>query len=198
MCASSQPLATAIGVRILQSGGTAADAAVAMAAALGVLEPCSTGLGGDAFALYYHAETRKVHALQGNGASAAALSLEHLHSMGIGAQEEGFARGLDPYSALCITVPGAAALWEDLLERHGRLKLLDALQPAIDLARDGFPIAPMTAKQWAKGFVQGAEAQRVLFKGGRAPRAGEVVTNPDLAETMVGARPSFPLSCTAL
>jgi len=195
MCASSQPLASAVGVRILQAGGTAADAAVAMAAALNVLEPCSTGLGGDAFALYYHAETRKVHCLQGNGSSPAALTLEYLEAQGYGAEEQGL-KGLDPFSALCVTVPGAAMLWEDLLERHGRLKLLDALQPAIDLAREGFPVAPMTARQWARSFVQGEEAQRVLFRNGRAPEPGEVLTNPDLADTLAllgnkGARAGF-------
>ena len=76
MCASSQPLASAIGARILQAGGNAADAAVAMAAALNLLEPCSTGIGGDAFALFYNAQTKQVHCLQGNGAAAGQISLE--------------------------------------------------------------------------------------------------------------------------
>ena len=106
VCASSQPLASAIGARVLQEGGTAADACVAMAAALNVTEPCSTGIGGDAFALYFDAATSKVTCVMGNGASPAAMSLEMLESKGIG-NGPGMKR-LDKFSGLCATVPGAA------------------------------------------------------------------------------------------
>lgn len=181
MCASSQPLASAAGVRILQNGGTAADAAVAMAAALNVTEPCSTGIGGDAFALYYEAATKKVFCLQGNGASSANLNLDLLKQRGFGIGEG--LKPLDSHSGLCITVPGAAALWEDLVSHHGRLNLNQVLTPAIELAEEGFPIGTITAKQWSKGYLQGDEAFRVFKPNGRFPQQGEIVKNPDLAET---------------
>eukprot|EP00981_Chlorochromonas_danica_P001154 scaffold256_cov175-Ochromonas_danica.AAC.6 len=173
ICASSQPLATAIGVKILQQGGNAADAAVAMAAALNVTEPCSTGLGGDAFALYYQASSKEVFCLQGNGASASSLSLDILHQQGITHQ-------LPPRSGLCVTVPGAAALWDDLVHVHGQLTLDQVLQPAIELAERGFPVSPVTAHAWSDSFLQGEEAKRV-FKSTIKP--GEIFTNPDLANT---------------
>ncbi len=104
---------------------------------------------------------------------------------------------MDPHSGLCVTVPGAAALWEDLVSHHGRLTLAQVLAPAIELAEDGFPIGPITAQQWTNGFLQGAEAFRVLKpKDGKGPQAGDVLRNPDLAETFrtlaeLGAREGF-------
>eukprot|EP00603_Paraphysomonas_imperforata_P001406 CAMPEP_0114438612 /NCGR_PEP_ID=MMETSP0103-20121206/14716_1 /TAXON_ID=37642 ORGANISM="Paraphysomonas imperforata, Strain PA2" /NCGR_SAMPLE_ID=MMETSP0103 /ASSEMBLY_ACC=CAM_ASM_000201 /LENGTH=117 /DNA_ID=CAMNT_0001609235 /DNA_START=24 /DNA_END=373 /DNA_ORIENTATION=+ len=87
MVACTQPLAASIGVRVLNEGGTAADAAVAMAAAMNVVEPCSTGLGGDAFALYYEASSQQVHCMMGNGAAPEGLTFDHLDSVGIGIKE---------------------------------------------------------------------------------------------------------------
>lgn len=190
MCASSQPLASAIGVKILQGGGNAADAAVAMAAALNVTEPCSTGIGGDAFALYYEASTQKVHCLQGNGASALAFDLDALRARGIAHDLQ----PLDPHSGLCVTVPGAAALWDDLVSAHGQLPLAEVLAPAIALADDGFPVHPVTAAAWSSGYLQGAEAHRVLRP--KAVQGGQMMRNPDLAETfrtvaLKGAREGF-------
>lgn len=181
ICSSSQHLASAIGAKILQAGGNAADAAVAMAAALNVLEPCSTGIGGDAFALYFNASDQKVFSLQGNGASPAALSIDLLSSKGIGILSG--QRPLDKYSGLCVTVPGAALLWEDMVARFGVKSMGEVLQPAISLAEEGFPIGPVTAEQWPKGFLQGEEAHRVLRPNGRNPKPGDVLRNPDLAKT---------------
>jgi gamma-glutamyltranspeptidase/glutathione hydrolase len=194
ICSSSQPLASAAGVRILRNGGTAADAAVAMAAALNVLEPCSTGIGGDAFALYYEATTKAVHCLCGNGSSSAHFSLDLLNSRNIGIKDG--QNHLDPHSGLCVTVPGAAALWENLVEKYGRLTLSQVLLPAIELAEEGFPISQITAQQWASGFIQGEEAERVLKPGGSFPKAGELIRNVDLAETFrtiseVGTKDGF-------
>src|SRR5512134_3101697 len=107
--ASSQPLASEAGMRILQKGGTAADAAVAVAAALNVTEPTSTGIGGDCFALYYHAGSRQVSALNGSGRAPAALTLERL-------QRERYTQHLPPYHAYTVTVPGACAGWCNFLE----------------------------------------------------------------------------------
>lgn len=180
MCAASQPLAVAAGLHILDQGGNAADAAVAMAAALGVTEPNSTGLGGDCFALYYEASTRRVYALNGSGRAPRALSLERL-------RKEGFTESLPPYHPYTITVPGACAAWYDLAERFGRLSLATVLAPAVELAETGFPVAPLTAYFWERG----AEAQlkkalngQALMINGRAPKPGEIYRNPDLAKTL--------------
>ncbi len=130
---------------------------MATAAALNVTEPTSTGIGGDCFALYYDAQTRQVSALNGSGRAPAALSLERL-------QREGFGSELPPYHPYTITVPGACAGWCDLVERHGRLPLAQVLAPAIRLAEEGFPVAPITAYFWERG------AERQLRE--RAWRAG--------------------------
>lgn len=167
---------------ILEKGGNAADAAVAMAAALNVTEPCSTGIGGDAFALYYDAATQEVSCLMGNGAAPAALSLEYLNSKGIGDPNLGFTP-MNPRSGLAVTVPGAAALWEDLLTKKGTMQMGEVLAPAIALAENGFSVGPITSAQWALNFLQGDEALRVFRPGGNTPQPGEIFTNADLAKT---------------
>jgi hypothetical protein len=129
MVATSQPLATAAGLEILSKGGNAADAAVAAGAALNVTEPTSTGIGGDMFALYYSAETKRVTALNGSGRAPAALTLDRL-------KEDGFSSDLPPFHAHTITVPGACAGWFDLVERHGSLSMGEILAPAIRLAME--------------------------------------------------------------
>ena len=180
MAAASQPLAVAATLDILRAGGGAADAAVAAAAALNVAEPTSTGLGGDCFALYYQAESRRVFALNGSGRAPAALTLERL-------RREGLADGLPPFHAHTITVPGACAGWCDLVERFGRLPLSVTLAPAIRLAEEGFPVAPITAYYWARG-AQGQLSRALngveLTLDGRAPQAGEIFRNPGLARTL--------------
>lgn len=131
---TSQPLATSIGLHILRSGGNAADATVAIAAALAVCEPCSTGLGGDAFGLWYDAASRKVEGLNGSGRSPASLDLDVVEKFygGLSKEEmqEQFATGVHS-----VTVPGAAQAWEDVHSRYGsgRFSLLELLEPAIQL-----------------------------------------------------------------
>ncbi len=180
MAATSQPLAVAAGLEVLAAGGTAADAAVAMAAALNVTEPTSTGIGGDAFALYYQAATRRVYGLNGSGRAPRSLTLERL-------QREGFVPNLPPFHPYTITVPGACAAWCDLVERFGRLPLGRVLAPAIRLAEEGFPVAPITAYFWAKGVdtqLRHALNGQELTLEGRAPRPGEIFRNPGLARTL--------------
>jgi gamma-glutamyltranspeptidase/glutathione hydrolase len=182
MVASSQPLASQAGLSILMAGGNAADAAVAMAAALNVTEPCSTGIGGDCFALYYDAGTRGISALNGSGRAPAALSIDLVRSQGL-AQGSSFR---DPFHAHTVTVPGACAGWCDMVERFGTMRLSDILGPAIRLAEDGYPVAPLTAVHWAAG-AEGALARapggQALTIDGRGPRPGEVFRNPGLART---------------
>ena len=182
MVASSQPLATAAGLEVLGRGGNAADAAIATAAVLALTEPTSTGLGGDMFALYYEGRSGRVSALNGSGRAPAALSLERLRRAGFGP-----ASPLPPFHAYTITVPGACAGWCDLVERFGSLPLADLLAPAIRLAEQGFPVAPLTAYFWQRG----AERQlKTAFNGveltvdGRAPRPGELFRNPGLARSL--------------
>jgi len=180
MCASSQPLASAVGVSILNAGGSAADAGVAMAAALNVTEPTSTGLGGDMFALYYQVSDRRVYALNGSGRAPAALSLARLQAEGLGAT-------LPPAHPYTITVPGACAGWVDLLARFGRLPLPVVLAPAIELAESGFPTAPITAYFWeraAANLLARALNGREMTIEGRAPQPGEIFRNPGLARTL--------------
>ncbi len=177
MVASSQPLATAAGLKILEKGGNAADAAVATAAALNVTEPTSTGIGGDAFALYYSVDQGRVEGINGSGRAPANLSIEKLRELGI--------EDLHPYSVHTITVPGAAACWVDTVERWGTMELKEVLEPAINLAEQGFPVAPITSLAWARGAMnqlKGPNAGELLLNG-RPPRAGEIMRNPNLART---------------
>ncbi len=177
--ATSQPLATAAGLEILAKGGNAADAAVAAGAALNVTEPTSTGIGGDMFALYYAADTKRVTALNGSGRAPAALTLERL-------KKDGLPGELPPFHAHTVTVPGACAGWFDLVERHGSLSMAEILAPAIRLAGGGFPVAPVTANSWkwgAQSQLQSALNGRELTIDGRAPRAGEIFRNPNLSRT---------------
>jgi gamma-glutamyltranspeptidase / glutathione hydrolase len=178
--ATSQPLATAAGLEILAKGGNAADAAVAAGAALNVTEPTSTGIGGDMFALYYSADTGQVTALNGSGAAPSALTLDRLKNEGL------LAESLPPFHAHTVTVPGACAGWCDLIARHGSLSMGDILAPAIRLASDGFPVAPLTSYFWGRGAARqlaSAPNGRELTIEGRAPRAGEIFRNSGLART---------------
>ena len=180
MVAASPPLAVAAGLELLSSGGNAADAAVAAAAALNVTEPTSTGLGGDCFALYYEAESGTVSALNGSGRAPSGLSLEFL-------KRNGFENELPDFHPFTITVPGACAGWCDLIERCGTKPMSDILAPAVRLAEHGFPVAPVTAYFWKRGFekqLKHAPGGLELTNDGRPPQAGDIFRNPGLARTM--------------
>jgi len=180
MVAASQPLAAAAGAHILSLGGNAADAAVAVAAALNVTEPTSTGLGGDMFALYYEATTSKVTALNGSGRAPAALTLQRLRNEGMGTE-------LPPYHPYTVTVPGTCAGWCDLIERHGSLQMDVILEPATRLAEAGFPVSPITSHFWQSGAnrqLKTAPNGQELTIDGRGPNPGETFRNPGLARTL--------------
>jgi gamma-glutamyltranspeptidase/glutathione hydrolase len=177
--ATSQPLATAAGLEVLAKGGNAADAAVAAAAALNVTEPSSTGIGGDMFALFYDAETRRVTALNGSGRAPAALTLDRLKKEGINSE-------LPPFHVHTVTVPGACAGWFDLIEKHGSLSMREILAPAMRLAEEGFPVGPITSHLWqrnAHNQLKSALNGHELTINGRGPRPGEIFRNPGLART---------------
>ena len=177
--ATSQPLATAAALEVLAKGGNAADAAVAAGAALNVTEPTSTGIGGDMFALFYSADTKQVTALNGSGRAPAALTLDRL-------KKEGLSSELPPFHAHTVTVPGACAGWFDLIERHGTLPMDQILVPAIRLASEGFPVAPITSYYWQRGIERQLKSSlngRELTIDGRGPNPGEIFRNPNLART---------------
>lgn len=180
--ASSQPLASSAGIEILNAGGNAADAAVAVAAALNVTEPCNTGIGGDAFCLFYDAEKRTVRAFNGSGRAPQAMTLDVLRSKGVDGVE------IPGNSIHSVTVPGAAAAWIDTVEKlgSGKLTMQDILAPAIRLAEQGYPVHESTAYLWGRSenLIKNASpnANEMLFQG-RAPRTGELMRMPTLART---------------
>ena len=183
MVATSHPLAAQAGLEMLRAGGNAADAAVATAAALAVVEPTSTGPGGDCFALVYEAASRTVHAVNGSGRAPAALTIEALAERGI--RETMIDAGVAALPHM-VTVPGTAAGWADTVERHGRLTLAEVLQPAIRLAEEGAPVPPLIAAYWHEQLpkLQASSNGAELTIDGRAPRTGEVWRNRNLASVL--------------
>jgi gamma-glutamyltranspeptidase/glutathione hydrolase len=176
--ATSQPLASAAGLAVLQRGGNAIDAAVTAAAVLNVTEPMMTGIGGDMFAIVWVAKEQRLVGLNSSGRSGSKATREELVKRG---RTEMPQAGVE-----AVTVPGALAGWAELLAKHGTISLAEALAPAIEIAEDGFPVTPVIAVDWEEGVKvigDDTEARRVFLPGGRAPRAGEWSHNPDLAAT---------------
>ncbi|MEO2004596.1 MAG: gamma-glutamyltransferase, partial [Candidatus Poribacteria bacterium] len=181
MVATSQPIAALAGVDILRQGGNAVDAAVATAATLNVVEPMSTGIGGDAFALIAMSGSDEVLGLNASGrAPAAATRDEYARRLG----QDGSVSG---NSILSVTVPGSAAGWADAVKRCGRMPLSDVLAPAIAAAENGFAVTPQIANAWRNSeakLTAVAASARTWLVGGRAPKVGEVFRNPRLAATL--------------
>jgi gamma-glutamyltranspeptidase/glutathione hydrolase len=179
--ATSQPLAALAGVRALQEGGTAMDAAVTTAAVLNVVEPMSTGIGGDAFAIFYDAKSQRLGAINGSGRSPQAASYEEVFMRLQGAE-------LSPVSPLTWMVPGTVDAWTTALQLAGRMSLEDALRPAIEIAEEGFAVAPQTAATWSafeNVLAQHNDSARTwLCAGKRAPRPGEIFRCAQLASTL--------------
>jgi gamma-glutamyltranspeptidase/glutathione hydrolase len=176
MAATSMPAATLAALEALRAGGNALDAAVTAAALLGVIEPQSTGIGGDCFCLYKPAG-KPVVALNGSGRAPSGVSLEALHAAGVTA--------LTASSPHAVTIPGAVSAWETLLAAHGRKGLADALQPAIKAADEGFVIAPRVAFDWAESAPRlQATGATSLLPGGTPPPVGTKFHNPALAATL--------------
>ena len=178
MVATSQPLAAMAGLRMLMNGGNAVDGAVAAAAALSVVEPFSTGVGGDLFALVWMDSEKQVRALNASGRAPQAASLDELVSKGwLQIPSD------NPYA---VTTPGTVDGWATLLQRHGSMPLSEVLQPAIEHAEQGFPVTGIIAYVWAKEapvlgqYPSGGE----LLLDGRAPKEGEIVRLPELGKTL--------------
>lgn len=178
MVATSQPLATQIGLDILKRGGSAVDAAIAANAALGLMEPTGGGIGGDLFALVWEEKSRRLYGLNASGRSPQGLTLQQLRQLGI--------REIPSTGPLPLSVPGAVDGWFELHGRFGRLPMAELLAPAIAYAREGFPVSPVIAAEWQrnadvlKSFPGFAET---FMPGGRAPTAGTMFSNPRLAAT---------------
>ncbi|CAF1136758.1 unnamed protein product [Rotaria sordida] len=180
---SSQPLASQCGLEILRKGGNAADAAVATAAALNVTEPCSCGIGGDCFVLYYDNKRKKVLGLNGSGRAPKNLTYEKIREMGIKGKNI-------PYDNInSITVPGAVDAFIETIKLFGsgNLSLNEILNPAIRLAEDGYPVSEITAFSWASSeylLKQASNNGDDMLKNGRAPKPGEIMKMPKLAKTL--------------
>jgi gamma-glutamyltranspeptidase/glutathione hydrolase len=179
MCATSHPLASVTAVEILKAGGNAVDAAIAASAVLAVVEPHMTGIGGDCFALIAKPGLGKPIALSAAGRAPAGATAAWLAKAGL-------AR-IEPTSPHAVTVPGAIAGWTRLSADYGTLPFDRLLAPAIDLAENGFAVAPRVAADWARGVERISHhpgARLHLFKDGRVPREGEVMRFPALAQTL--------------
>jgi gamma-glutamyltranspeptidase/glutathione hydrolase len=178
MAATSNPLATSVAVDVLREGGHAIDAAVAACAVQGVVEPMSTGIGGDCFCLIGPAEGGVI-AFNGSGRAPRAATAEWYRAHAIQRIEE-----TSPHA---VTVPGAVDAWARLVADHGRFDLGRLLEPAIRYARDGFPVHPRCAFDWQANLARishDAPAAAVYLSKGKAPRVGDIHRQPALARTL--------------
>jgi gamma-glutamyltranspeptidase/glutathione hydrolase len=177
VAATSQPLATTAAINVLQHGGNAIDAAVTAAAVLSVVEPMMTGIGGDMFALVWVAKEHRLVALNASGRAGALMTREELVRRG----RTQMVRGVE-----AVTVPGALAGWDALLEKYGTITVAQAVQPAIGYAQNGFPVTPVIANDWAseQRILEKDEGARATYLiNGKPPKAGDWFRNPDLAST---------------
>src|SRR5215470_18219747 len=178
MVATSQPLASAAGFRILQQGGNAVDAAVAAAATLCVVEPMMVSPGGDLFAIVWDAKRKELKGINASGRSPQAISIDELKRRGVNQMP---ADGI-----YTVTVPGAVDGWAKLLERYGTMKLDRVLQPAIEYAERGFPVTDVIASDWQAALSHKNEPDfaATFLPQGRPPEPGEIFTNKNLAGTL--------------
>lgn len=177
--ATSQPLASAAGLAVLQRGGNAIDAAITAAAVLSVTEPMMTGIGGDMFALIWIAKEKKLVALNASGRAGSLMTRDELIKRG---RTRNIPRGVET-----ITVPGALAGWQTLLTTYGTMTLAQTLQPAIRHAEQGFPLTPVIADDWAGQanlLARDSAAKATFLPNGKAPQPGEWFRNPDYARTL--------------
>jgi gamma-glutamyltranspeptidase/glutathione hydrolase len=178
--AASQPLAARAGVQILERGGNAIDAAIAANATIGLMEPTGNGIGGDLFILYYEAKTGIVHGLNASGWAPSGLTVDFLAGKGITTMPQ---RGIHS-----VTVPGVVAGWDAMRAKFGTKPFAELLAPAIYYADNGFPLSERTASSWSGSVKMHSEhpnsKKTYLVDGTRAPRAGEVFSNPDLAGSL--------------
>ncbi len=179
MACTSQPLATQVALDILKKGGNAIDAAIAANAVLGLVEPTGNGVGGDLFAIVWSAKDQKLYGLNASGRSPKSLTLEYF-------KENGY-KSIPAYGPLPVSVPGCVDGWFELHKKFGSLKMTDILQPAIDYARNGFPVSELIAfymQGGTRNLKKFPNVAEVYMPNGKAPEKGEIFKNPALANTL--------------
>ncbi|WP_034475188.1 gamma-glutamyltransferase [Aestuariibacter salexigens] len=190
MVATSQPLATQVGLEVLRKGGNAIDAAIAANAMLGLVEPTGCGIGGDLFAIVWDAETKQLYGLNASGRSPATLNREVFAEKGLDK--------IPPFGPLPVSVPGAVDGWFMLHDRFGSVPMSEILTPAIEYAKNGFPVSELIAYYFEmnrKRIGQYPGFAETFLLNGRTPRKGEIFKNPNLAATYekiaTGGRDAF-------
>lgn len=179
MVASSHPLATQIGLDILKNGGTAIDAAIGVNAALGLMEPTGSGIGGDLFAIVWDAKTKKLHGINASGRSPKSLTLEHF--------KENDIANIPATGPLPVSVPGCVDGWFELHSKFGKMPMKEILAPSIKYAEEGFPVTELIA-YYLKGSVnrymkQFPNVKETYTNHGKVPEKGDLFRNPFLADT---------------
>ncbi|MEP6548469.1 MAG: gamma-glutamyltransferase [Gammaproteobacteria bacterium] len=177
MVATSQPLAAQAGLQVLKSGGNAIDAAIATAAVMNVVEPGSAGIGGDVFVIAWLAKERKLVALNGSGRAPSGATPRHL-------AERGAVKQMPQHGIDSATAPGAVDAWDALLKRAGSLTFRELLQPAVDLAEQGFAVSERIRNDWIYGaevLQADTDSVKTYLVAGKPPATGSVFRNPDLA-----------------
>lgn len=184
----SSPQAAAAGLQALRRGGNAADAAVAAAAALTVVEPTANGIGSDAFAFYWSDKDKKLYGLNSSGQAPMAVSIERVFADG---KDENGKMPIDGWTS--VTVPGAPMAWAELSRRFGRLSLKEALAPAVAYAREGYPCAPNLALMWREGFERYSRLRanpvfdewfKTFAPNGQPYEAGDLIRLENHADTL--------------
>ena len=178
MVATSQPVAASTGLRILMEGGNAVDACVGMAAVLAVVEPVSTGLCGDLFALVWMDRERQVRALNGSGRAPAAANIDELRQQGV--------NRIPVHSPYAVSVPGTVDGWQKLVDAYGTMTRSELLQPAIRYAEEGFAVTAVISKLWEAAIpilMQYPSGEELLLDG-RAPREGDMMRLPGMAKVL--------------
>jgi len=190
MACTSQPLATQVALDILKAGGSAADAAIAANAVLGLVEPVGNGIGGDLFAIVWDAKTQKLYGLNASGRSPYDLTYDYFKKNGI--------TRIPSFGPLSVSVPGCVDGWAELHKKFGKLPFSDLLKPAINYAKEGFPVSEVIAYYWNSNSIrlQKYDGFKEIFRpNGKAPAKGEVFKNPFLATTLekiaAGGRDAF-------
>lgn len=190
MACTSQPLATQVALDILKAGGNAVDAAIAANAVLGLVEPVGNGIGGDLFAIVWDAKTQKLYGLNASGRSPYDLTFDYFKKNGI--------TRIPSFGPLSVSVPGCVDGWSELHKKFGKLPFSDLLKPAINYAKEGFPLSEVIAYYWNSNSIKlqkYAGFKEIYMPNGKAPAKGEVFKNPYLASTLekiaAGGRDAF-------
>ena len=180
MAATSQPLATQVALDILKAGGNAIDAAIAANALLGLVEPTGNGIGGDLFAIIWDAKTQQLYGLNASGRSPKSLTLDYFI-------ENNYEK-IPAYGALPVSVPGCVDGWFEMHQKFGRMEMKNILEPAIQYARNGFPVTELIAYYMdlsSARLQQYPGFEETYMTDGKTPAKGEIFKNPKLANCQV-------------